>query len=48
MGAAIVFNLDVRQISYQAVFGSYWGLLAGSLALVLVLIYKRVQDTLND
>lgn len=48
MGAAIVFNLDVRQVSYQDMFGSYWGLLAGSLVLVLVLIYKRVQDTLND
>lgn len=45
MGAAIVFNLDVRQISYQAMFGSYWGLLAGSMLLVLVLIYKRVEDT---
>lgn len=46
MGAAIVFNLDVRQISYQAMFGSYWGLLAGSMLFVLVLIYKRVEDTL--
>ncbi|KAL1964468.1 hypothetical protein VTN77DRAFT_6894 [Rasamsonia byssochlamydoides] len=45
MGAAIVFNLDVRQISYQAMFGSYWGLLAGSMVFVLVLIYKRVEDT---
>lgn len=45
MGAAIVFNLDVRQISYQAMFGSYWGLLAGSMLLILVLIYKRVEDT---
>lgn len=46
MGAAIVFNLDARKISYQAMFGSYWGLLAGSMLLVLVLIWKRVQDTL--
>ena len=45
MGAAIVFNLDVRHISYQAMFGSYWGLLAGSMVMVLGLIYKRVQDT---
>lgn len=41
-------NLDVRKTSYQAMFGSYWELLAGSLVLVLVLIYKRVQDTLTD
>jgi hypothetical protein len=47
MGAAIVFNLDVRETSYQAMFGSYWGLLSGSLVLVLVLIYKRVEDTLS-
>lgn len=45
MGAAIVFNLDVRGISYQAMFGSYWGLLAGSMLLVLILIYLRVEDT---
>lgn len=47
MGAAIVFNLDVRGVSYQAMFGSYWGMLAGSMVLVLVLIYKRVEDTLS-
>lgn len=47
MGAAIVFSLDVRETSYQAMFGSYWGLLSGSLVLVLVLIYKRVEDTLS-
>lgn len=45
MGAAIVFNLDVREISYQAMFGSYWGLLAGSMIFILVLILKRVEDT---
>lgn len=45
MGAAIVFNLDVRKISYQAMFGSYWGLLAGSMLFILVLIYKRVEDS---
>jgi hypothetical protein len=45
MGAAIVFSLDVREISYQAMFGSYWGLLAGSMLFVLVLIYKRVEDS---
>ncbi|KAJ5730686.1 uncharacterized protein N7483_005194 [Penicillium malachiteum] len=47
MGAAIVFSLDVRGISYQAMFGSYWGLLAGSMVFVLVLIFKRVEDTLE-
>jgi hypothetical protein len=26
-------------------FGSYWGLISGSLILVLGLIYKRVEDT---
>lgn len=46
MGAAIVFSLDVHDISYQAMFGSYWGLLAGSMVLVLILIFKRVEDTL--
>ncbi|KAJ5538874.1 hypothetical protein N7494_008353 [Penicillium frequentans] len=46
MGAAIVFSLDVHEVSYQAMFGSYWGLLAGSMVILMVLIYKRVQDTL--
>lgn len=46
MGAAIVFSLDVHDISYQAMFGSYWGLLTGSMLVLLALIYKRVQDTL--
>lgn len=46
MGAAIVFNLDARKVSYKAMFGSYWGLLAGSMLFVLVLVYKRVEDTL--
>lgn len=45
MGAAIVFNLDSRGISYQDMFGSYWGLLAGSMLLILLLIYLRVDDT---
>lgn len=44
-GAAIVFNLDNRGVSYQAMFGSYWGLISGSMLVVLPLIYKRVQDT---
>ncbi|KAJ5292256.1 uncharacterized protein N7443_008209 [Penicillium atrosanguineum] len=48
MGAAIVFSLDVKKTSYRAMFGSYWSLLAGSMVLVLVLIYKRVQDSLID
>jgi hypothetical protein len=47
MGAAIVFNLDARKISYQSMFGSYWGLLAGSMLLVLVLIYRGVEDSLK-
>lgn len=47
MGAAIVFNLDVKKVPYQDMFGSYWGLLAGSMVLVLVLVYRRVEDTLH-
>ena len=45
MGAAIVFSMDNHHVSFQAMFGSYWGLLTGSMLLVLVLIFMRVRDT---
>ena len=44
-GAAIVFNLDAREIPYAAMFGSYWGLISGSMLLVLVIIVRRVTNT---
>ncbi|KAJ5623639.1 hypothetical protein N7490_012244 [Penicillium lividum] len=31
MAAAIVFSMDAHKVSYQAMFGSYWGLLSGSM-----------------
>ncbi|MCJ1304818.1 hypothetical protein MMC08_007631 [Hypocenomyce scalaris] len=43
-GAAIVFNLDAREIPYSAMFGSYWGLISGSMLLVLVIIARRVTN----
>jgi len=44
-GAAVVFSLDNRETPYSAMFGSYWGLISGSMVLVLVIIIKRVTDT---
>lgn len=44
-GAAIVFSLDNKKTPYQDMFGSYWGLISGSMVLVLFIIVKRVSDT---
>jgi hypothetical protein len=44
-GAAIVFHLDNLETPYSAMFGSYWGLLSGSMICVLVLIVRRVNDS---
>jgi hypothetical protein len=44
-GAAIVFRLDNVETPYSAMFGSYWGLLSGSMICVLVLIVRRVNDS---
>ncbi|KXT12607.1 hypothetical protein AC579_367 [Pseudocercospora musae] len=47
-GCAIVFSLDNHGTSYSAMFGSYWGLLSGSMLLVLYLIHKRIGDTSEE
>lgn len=44
-GAAIVFRLDNLDTPYSAMFGSYWGLLSGSMMCVFVLIVRRVNDS---
>lgn len=44
-GSAIVASLDYRRTSYVAMFGSYWGLTAGSLIVLLPLVVKRVTNT---
>ncbi|EME85649.1 uncharacterized protein MYCFIDRAFT_41313 [Pseudocercospora fijiensis CIRAD86] len=47
-GCAIVFSMDNHNTSYNAMFGSYWGLLSGSMLLVLYLIHKRIGDTTEE
>ncbi|MBE7181749.1 MAG: hypothetical protein INR71_11190, partial [Terriglobus roseus] len=44
-GAAIIWRLDAIGIPYWNIFGSTWGLLAGSLICALPLILVKVRDT---
>ncbi len=44
-GSAIVASLDEDKKSYVTMFGSYWGLTAGSLLVLLPLVLKRVTNT---
>ena len=44
-GSAIVAALDEQKKSYVTMFGSYWGLTAGSLVILLPLVLKRVTNT---
>ncbi|KIX01102.1 uncharacterized protein Z518_10168 [Rhinocladiella mackenziei CBS 650.93] len=45
MGQAIVSSLDESKKPYTTMFGSYWGLTAGSLLVLLPLVLKRVTNT---
>ncbi len=45
IGNAIVASLDADKVSYVTMFGSYWGLTAGSLLIMLPLVLKRVSNT---
>lgn len=47
-GQAIVSSLDEQKKSYATMFGSYWGLTAGSLLVLLPLVLKRVTNTSNN
>jgi hypothetical protein len=44
-GSAIVASLDENKKPYTTMFGSYWGLTAGSLLVLLPLVLKRVTNT---
>lgn len=44
-GVAIIFSLDNYGAPYQSMFGSYWGLISGSMILVLIIIIKRFTDS---
>jgi hypothetical protein len=43
-GAAVMFSLDSRKISYLAEFASNWGLLAGSLVVAAPVIFWKIKD----
>lgn len=43
-GAAIMWNLDFRRLSYMKMFASNWGLLCGSLVVAAPLIWIRIKD----
>ena len=43
-GAAIMFDLDYRNLSLMKEFASNWGLLAGSIVVAAPLVYLRIED----
>ena len=43
-GAAVFWALDLHETPYNAMFGSTWGILAGSLVIAAPLIVYRIQD----
>ncbi|KAH8901532.1 MFS general substrate transporter [Thozetella sp. PMI_491] len=45
VGSAIVASLDAQKKSYVDMFGSYWGLTAGAMIIMLPLVLKRVTNT---
>lgn len=44
-GAAIMWRLDGLGTPYMAMFGSCWGLLAGSLVVALPALLMKIKDT---
>lgn len=44
-GAAVVWRMDATGASFDALFGSSWGLCAAGMLCALPVIYLRVQDT---
>ncbi|KAH8922998.1 MFS general substrate transporter [Atractiella rhizophila] len=46
-GAAGVWRLDAEKKSYMSIFGSTWGLCAGSLVLMLPFLISRVTEHTN-
>lgn len=43
-GAAIIWAIDGHKTSYDAMFGSSWGLLAGSLIIAAPVIFIKIKD----
>ncbi|QPG74648.1 hypothetical protein FOA43_001980 [Brettanomyces nanus] len=44
-GAAIAWSLDNDLKPYRAIYGSTWGLLAGSLVIAFPILYKKIEET---
>ena len=43
-GAAVMWSLDSRKISYMAEFASNWGLLSGALVIAAPVIFWKIKD----
>lgn len=44
-GAAVWWALDSSMVSYNAIFGATWGMLAGALLIGAPVIFLRIKDT---
>jgi len=43
-GAAVMWSLDSRKVSYMAEFASNWGLLSGALVIAAPVIFWKIKD----
>jgi len=43
-GAAVMWSLDSRKVSYMAEFASNWGLLMGALVIAAPVIFMKIKD----
>ena len=43
-GAAVMWSLDSRKISFMAEFASNWGLLMGALIIAAPVIFMKIKD----
>jgi len=43
-GAAVMWSLDSRKISFMAEFASNWGLLMGALVIAAPVIFMKIKD----
>lgn len=44
-GSAIAWSMDLNEKPYKTMYGTTWGLLAGSLVVAFPILYLKVENT---
>lgn len=44
-GSAVMWSLDLNELSFMSEFASNWGLLCGSLLVAAPVVFMRIKDT---